>query len=246
MIPVYYQAPYPIYHQVINLEESPSFRWCQRKLPINWPLVKDVDVNEIISKVDVNSLEYLVQHLAFGNIKDSDKEKFGSEEALKAFQLLQLGCEYLTHLKRPIQTQPDSIDLKKSLSLAQRRVEELELLLQESEIAREKAEASTSIYKRRYHILKDKINDIDEDEGEINQMPSNEMLITGLKKEIEGLKNAIEDRGKFIDKSSPKKLTKKYSRTNANEIHEIFKTEIDNSIKAKETRRRKIQNVNFY
>lgn len=199
-MPIYYQMPYPVYHQVINLDNSPSFKWCARKIPINWDLIGNVDIDTIVKNMDINSLEYLVQHITFGNITDDDAKRFGSKEVLKGFKLLQLGCEYLTHLKKPIPTQADSIELKKALSKCQRRIEELETLLEQSEIKREKAESAASIYKKRFNYLKMQIRDEEDSVGEIKGLERKTVdPLLNVKKEIEEMKAIVDQRGRSLE-----------------------------------------------
>lgn len=202
MLPVYYQSPYPVYHQVVSLDPSPSFRWCPRKMPMNWNMISDVDVQAIVSNMDVNSLEYLVQHIAFANITDNDAARFGDRGALKAFQLLQLGVEYLTHLKRPLPTQPDSAELKKALSESQRRVEELEAMLYETNLQLEREKSSSKIYKTRLQTMQKHLSEFeDDDDGELVGMQGKSVdPFASVREEIKDLQAAIDQRGKAIEK----------------------------------------------
>lgn len=199
MLPTYYQMPYPVYHQVVTLDPSPSFRWCPRKMPMNWNIIRDVDVDAIAKSMDIDSLEYLVQHVAFANLTNEDAKKFGSVETLKAFKLLQLGVEYLTHLKRPLPAQPDSGDLRKALGEAQQRVEELQTLLYQSELKREKAEASASIYKRRFNSLKLQMQDQDDDDGEVKGIDAKVAdPLLDVRKELDDMRALVDERGRTL------------------------------------------------
>ena len=231
MLPVYYQMPYPVYHQVVSMDPAPSFRWCPRRMPLNWNLVNDVNVDQIARDMDVSSLEYLVQHIAFANITDADAQKFADRGALKAFKLLQLGVEYLTHLKRPLPTQPDSAELKKALSESQRRVEELESLLYESEMKRERAQASVKIYKHKFESLQRQIDDEGEDDGEIKGIDYKDVdPFASVQQEINQMRTIIENRGKTLAERSDqwKSKTKFQSQipprtVTAQQIEELFK-----------------------
>ncbi|EAX86458.1 hypothetical protein TVAG_271490 [Trichomonas vaginalis G3] len=204
MLPTYYQMPYPVYHQVVTLDPSPSFRWCPRKMPMNWNLIQEVDVDAIVKNMDIDSLEYLVQHIAFANLNNSDAQRFGSTETLKAFKLLQLGVEYLTHLKRPLPTQPDSSDLRKALSDAQMRIEELENLLYQSELKREKAESSANIYKRRFNTLRNQFNEAEAnaDDGEVIGIDKNSAKVNDayddVRKELDQMRALVDERGRTL------------------------------------------------
>lgn len=204
MLPTYYQMPYPVYHQVVSLDPSPSFRWCPRKMPMNWNLIQEVDVDAIVKNMDIDSLEYLVQHIAFANINNSDAQRFGSTETLKAFKLMQLGVEYLTHLKRPLPTQPDSSDLRKALSDAQMRIEELENLLYQSELKREKAESSANIYKKRFNTLRNQFREAEAngDDGEVIGIDKNSAKVNDayddVRKEIDQMRALVDERGRTL------------------------------------------------
>ncbi|OHS99405.1 hypothetical protein TRFO_34125 [Tritrichomonas foetus] len=200
-------------------------------MPLNWNLVQDVNVDQIARDMDVSSLEYLVQHIAFANLTDADAQRFQDRGALKAFKLLQLGVEYLTHLKRPLPTQPDSSDLKKALSESQRRVEELESLLYESEMKRERAQASSKIYKHRYEALQRQIDDEGEDEGEIRGIENKDVdPFASVQKEINQMRQIVEKRGKALNEraDSWKRKTRHQSEipprtVTAHQIEELFK-----------------------
>lgn len=203
MMPVYYQMPYPVYHQVVSMDPSPSFRWCPRKMPLNWSLVEEVDVDEIIRTMDISALEYLVQHIAFANISDSDAKRFGNGGSLKAFKLLQLGVEYLTHLKRPLPVQPDSGELRKDLSQSQRRIEELENLLYDSQLEAKRHKATAKIYKNRLEALQRQISGFDDDDGEIHHIEGCDLdPMAPLRKEVEQMKVMLNKREKAIQKQS--------------------------------------------
>lgn len=195
---------------------------------MNWNNIKDVDVEQIRTNLDLNSLEYLVNHIAFGNITDADRKRFADPAALKAFQLLQLGVEYLIHLKRPLPTQPDSGELKKALSQSQRRVEELEALLYESEMKRERAQASSRIYKQRYQSLQRQIDDEGEDDGEVKGIDNKDYdPFASVQKEINGLRALVEQRGKNIEQRTDQWRTKSHFQAersmNPQQIQDLFK-----------------------
>ena len=203
MLPVYYQMPYPVYHQVVSMDPSPSFRWCPRKMPMNWNLIEDVNVDQIARDMDVSSLEYLVQHIAFANLTDKDYQRFGDKSVLKAFKLLQLGVEYLTHLKRPLPVQADSADLKKELGKSQRRIDELEPLLYDAELRLERAQSSLKIYKHRYESIQRQLDSEDFDDGEVKGIENCDLdPFVSVQKEINQLKKVVEQRGKAIDQRS--------------------------------------------
>ena len=244
MLPTYYQMPYPVYHQVVTLDPSPSFRWCPRKMPMNWNLIRDVDVDAIEKSMDIDSLEYLVQHIAFANLTNDDSKKFSSIESLKAFKLLQLGVEYLTHLKRPLPTQPDSSDLRKALSECQQKVEELQTLLHQSEQKREKAESSCAIYKRRFNALKLQMHERDDEDGEVRGIDSKTAdPLLDVKKELEEMRALVNERGRTLSEradrwsarmSAPEPIPK---TANARDIADLF-IKSDKNEKKKKTQHR--------
>jgi hypothetical protein len=169
-------------------------------MPMNWNLVSEIDVGEITRTLDLNQLEYLVQHIAFANITDADSRRFTDKATLKAFLLLQLGVEYLTHLKRPLPTQPDSSDLRKALGESQRRVEELEGLLFEAELERDRALASCKIHKQRYNALQREMSEHKEEDGEVHGIESRSVdPFAAIAKDVEELRAHIDERGKAIE-----------------------------------------------
>jgi hypothetical protein len=198
-------------------------------MPLNWNLVQDIDIGEITRNLDVSQLEYLVQHVAFANITDEDRQRFPDRAALKAFLLLQLGVEYLTHLKRPLPTQPDSADLRKALSESQRRVEELEALLFEAELQRERASASCKIYKQRYEAAQREMNEQGDEDGEVRGIEGRSMdPFAAIQKDVQELRACLDERGKAIEqrtdrwKSRPRRFPQ--GRTvGAKELEELFK-----------------------
>jgi hypothetical protein len=169
-------------------------------MPMNWNLVQEIDVGEITRNLDVNQLEYLVQHVAFANITDADSRRFTDKATLKAFLLLQLGIEYLTHLKRPLPTQPDSADLRKALGESQRRIEELEGLLFNAELERDRALASCRIHKQRYEALQREINEQNDDDGEVRGIDGRSVdPFAEIEKDVRELRAQIDQRGKAIE-----------------------------------------------
>jgi hypothetical protein len=167
---------------------------------MNWTLVQDIDVGEITKNMDVSQLEYLIQHIAFANITDSDGARFTDKATLKAFLLLQLGVEYLSHLKRPLPTQPDSTDLRKALSESQRRVEELEGLLFDTELQKERATSTAKIYKQRYETLQREFNNQDDEDGEVRGIENRSLdPFAAIQKDVQDLRECLDQRGKAID-----------------------------------------------
>ena len=219
--------PYPVYHQVVSMDPSPSFRWCPRKMPMNWSLIEDVNVDEIIRSMDISSLEYLVQHIAFANLSDSDAQRFGNRGSLKAFKLLQLGVEYLTHLKRPLPVQPDSGELRKELSESKRRIEELENLLYDSQLEAQKNKATARIFKNRLESLQRQVAGFDDDDGEVHHIENCDLdPLAPARKEVEQMKTLLTQRDKAIRKQArqyAKAHTITKSSTSASEqIEELF------------------------
>ena len=211
-------------------------------MPLNWSLIDDVNVDQIARDMDVSSLEYLVQHIAFANLTDADAQRFGSRGAVKAFKLLQLGVEYLTHLKRPLPTQPDSSDLRKALSQSQKRVEELEALLYESELKRERAQSSAKIYKHRYEALHRQVEDEADDEGEIRGIENRSVdPFASVQKEINEMRAIIDHRGKSLENRPDQCLSRgkpvlQPRTVTAKQIEELFKPAEEIKAQAKRQR----------
>lgn len=54
-----------------------------------------IDVDEIVRKGDIGSVEFYLQSLINANITKEDASRFGSKGALNMFMLMQLGLDYL-------------------------------------------------------------------------------------------------------------------------------------------------------
>ena len=76
---------------------------------MNWELLDKVDVETIALTGDTASIEYLIPSLAFANLTQADCEHIPTRAALHAFQLLQLGTEYLLSKQQPPSVDPSVI-----------------------------------------------------------------------------------------------------------------------------------------
>jgi len=111
-----YIPPQPLYtpqpaiitpRPVLNKEK---YAWAPRTEPMKWPLAESLDVDQIVRRGDLQSVEFYMQQFAFANISKEDFKQFGSKGALNAFLILQLGCDYLLSQREgapPSTAEPD-------------------------------------------------------------------------------------------------------------------------------------------
>ena len=97
--PIVYQGPQPLPpQQIILTRPNPAkekYAWQPRTEPMKWQLAESIDVDQIVRKGDLNSVEFYMEQFVFANLTKDDYKQFGSKGALNAFLILQLGCDYL-------------------------------------------------------------------------------------------------------------------------------------------------------
>ena len=97
--PTIYQPPQSLPpQQIILTRPNPAkekYAWQPRTEPMKWQIAESIDVDQIVRKGDLNSVEFYMEQFAYANIQKDDLKQFGSKGALNAFLILQLGCDYL-------------------------------------------------------------------------------------------------------------------------------------------------------
>ena len=97
--PIIYQGPQPLPpQQIILTRPNPAkekYAWQPRTEPMKWQLAESIDVDQIVRKGDLNSVEFYMEQFVYANLTKDDYKQFGSKGALNAFLILQLGCDYL-------------------------------------------------------------------------------------------------------------------------------------------------------
>ena len=74
---------------------SSSFLFKERKGKINWRNIANLNLNDLIERNDLKTLENYLSNITYGNLDKEDFEKFGDPVSLKLFKLSQYSMEYL-------------------------------------------------------------------------------------------------------------------------------------------------------
>lgn len=91
---------------------------------LDWRKLAGVDLNEVVSRVDVDTLQDNVEHLTFSDIGEEDLRYFTDANFIKIFRLCQLTIEYLLNVQNYLSTELSSRDTRVSeleKALAQER-----------------------------------------------------------------------------------------------------------------------------
>lgn len=74
-----------------------SFKFQQKKEPLNWEAVRQTDIQQLMASNDVDRLENVVGNLARAQLSREDLRLFGDKNLIKLFKVGQLTLEYLTY-----------------------------------------------------------------------------------------------------------------------------------------------------
>jgi len=113
-----FQAPNVMYNSYFpgavqpgfNSQNPPVFMFRERKGKINWRNIANLDVDDLIGRGDVRSLETHLSNITFSNIEKEDIETFGDATLLKLFRLSQYGLEYLLNCQNYLSGQSQVLD----------------------------------------------------------------------------------------------------------------------------------------
>ena len=87
----------------------------------------------------------------------------------------------------------------------QQRVEELQTLLYQSELKREKAESQAAIYKRRFNALKLQVQEQDDEDGEIKGIDAKAVdPLLDVRKELDEMRALVDERGRTLNERADK------------------------------------------
>ncbi|OAE29684.1 hypothetical protein AXG93_509s1370 [Marchantia polymorpha subsp. ruderalis] len=78
---------------------SPPFVFQKRLTRIDWRKLHTIDVDKIVREVDLDTLEAVVDTIAFGDIQGEDTRNFTEANFVKIFRIAQLMVEYLLHVQ---------------------------------------------------------------------------------------------------------------------------------------------------
>jgi len=99
-----YQQP------TFNSQNPPVFMFRERKGKLNWRNIANLDVDDLIGRGDVRSLETHLSNITFSQVEQEDIEKFGDATLLKLFRLSQYGLEYLLNCQNYLSNQSQVLD----------------------------------------------------------------------------------------------------------------------------------------
>ena len=89
----------------------PKFNFQARQGRVNWRLIMNTDIDQIISSVDLGQLESLLQNLTYANLDREDLERLGDTHFIKLFRLSQMSIEYLIYTQNYLETLTKTLDL---------------------------------------------------------------------------------------------------------------------------------------
>lgn len=186
-VPPYYQQQIqntPIYQppqalppqQIILTRPNPAkekYAWQPRTEPMKWQLAESIDVDQIVRKGDLNSVEFYMEQFTYANIQKDDLKQFGSKGALNAFLILQLGCDYLIAQRNqappPSTNEPDQKLLEQynqnikaaSDSIMQHKamIKKLQSQISQLKNDRTKEKAIIDKYRKKLKAMKEKLKD---------------------------------------------------------------------------------------
>lgn len=99
------------------------FAFKRRAARIDWRSLHSVDVDRLIREVDIDTLEMVLDTIAFGDIQGEDTRNFTEANFVKIFRLAQLMVEYLLHVQELLADHKS--ELLQSRSAMQRKDEKL-------------------------------------------------------------------------------------------------------------------------
>ena len=90
---------------IISNPLSSSFLFKERKGKINWRNIANLNLNDLIERNDLKTLENYLSNITYGNLDKEDFEKFGDPVSLKLFKLSQYSMEYLLNTQNHLTSQ---------------------------------------------------------------------------------------------------------------------------------------------
>ena len=98
-----------------TFNQKEKYNWNPRTEIMKWNLAESIDVEQIVRKGDIQSIEFYISQFVNSNITKDDLKYFGSKGALNAFLILQLGVDYLLNQRNNLNStniEPDPIFLE--------------------------------------------------------------------------------------------------------------------------------------
>eukprot|EP00198_Chlamydomonas_reinhardtii_P000413 XP_001689748.1 predicted protein [Chlamydomonas reinhardtii] len=109
----------------------PPFKFEPRRARIDWRLLHGIDINSMMRDVDLDTLEKIVNIVAFGDIEAEDTRHLTELNFIKIFRLSQMMIEYLLYVQDCLQSsngwlQQDRSNMDKYIQAARLRIREME------------------------------------------------------------------------------------------------------------------------
>ncbi|KAG2430772.1 hypothetical protein HYH02_013611 [Chlamydomonas schloesseri] len=109
----------------------PPFKFEPRRARIDWRLLHGIDINSMMRDVDLDTLEKIVNIVAFGDIEAEDTRHLTELNFIKIFRLSQMMIEYLLYVQDCLQSsngwlQQDRANMDKYVQAARLRIREME------------------------------------------------------------------------------------------------------------------------
>ncbi|KAG2425377.1 hypothetical protein HXX76_013791 [Chlamydomonas incerta] len=109
----------------------PPFKFEPRRARIDWRLLHGIDINSMMRDVDLDTLEKIVNIVAFGDIEAEDTRHLTELNFIKIFRLSQMMIEYLLYVQECLQgsngwLQQDRSNMDKYIQAARLRIREME------------------------------------------------------------------------------------------------------------------------
>ncbi|GFR48246.1 hypothetical protein Agub_g10109 [Astrephomene gubernaculifera] len=109
----------------------PPFKFEARRARIDWRLLHGIDISAMMRDVDLDTLEKIVNIVAFGDIEAEDTRHLTELNFIKIFRLSQMMIEYLLYVQDCLQSsnswlQQDRNNMDKYIQAARLRLRELE------------------------------------------------------------------------------------------------------------------------
>ncbi|EFJ50393.1 hypothetical protein VOLCADRAFT_88956 [Volvox carteri f. nagariensis] len=129
---------YPLRDQTMTSAPSfPPFKFESRRARIDWRLLHGIDINAMMRDVDLDTLEKIVNIVAFGDIEAEDTRHLTELNFIKIFRLSQMMIEYLLYVQDCLQNsnawlQQDRSNMDKYVQAARLRIRELDANLKMS------------------------------------------------------------------------------------------------------------------
>ncbi|KXZ55055.1 hypothetical protein GPECTOR_3g213 [Gonium pectorale] len=123
---------YPLRDQtMVSAPTFPPFKFEHRRARIDWRLLHGIDINSMVRDVDLDTLEKIVNIVAYGDIEAEDTRHLTELNFIKIFRLSQMMIEYLLYVQDCLQSsnawlQQERSNMDKYVQASRLRIREIE------------------------------------------------------------------------------------------------------------------------